>query len=85
MTAPRRIRTTDSEAQTARCHRCRSAVAVIEGDGPAVCLTCVYSLGRTAARPESATDAMLAGLLSRHGDVLDLVGHKSDMRWEWKP
>lgn len=82
MTIPRRIRT--SGVPEVLCHRCRSAVWVIEGDGPPVCMTCVYSLGRTANDPDGASDVMLTGLLARHGDVLDLRRVDTSLTWVWK-
>jgi hypothetical protein len=72
------------------CVRCdgRSGHPVIDGEGAAICMPCLYRNGRAAADPSRLTSAEAELLLTAHGDVVSLVrvdvGFTAFWRCAWR-
>lgn len=74
----------------ARCLRCDSTEHLIEGDELIVCRPCVDLLGGIAACPDNADSRILAALIERHGDVVEmrrapdpLMAGSAPLVWDW--
>lgn len=73
----------------AACSKCdgRSGQPPIEGDGPPICLPCIYRNARAAADPTWLTDGEARMLVEAHGDVVRLVRvsgpYGSYWKWGW--
>lgn len=75
--------------ETPRCKNCARRDDLIIGDGHVVCRSCVKALGELAANPEQANDAVIAEMMKRHGDVVQIIrvgrpgGRPSRLEWDW--